>query len=252
MPLIFSTLQLILALMRSTLPWLSVRWSPHRVGAHDMLREKRMPDEAKARGNAQDMLTSGRCAERERSASEVTRHNTGSPEPDGGLARPPLEESRAAGLPPPKAHVPSDATWQSQHGTQTPTPVDQVLVCSAVSGASSDPRQSRATHGGDRRGESVHPTPTITAGWHASPHQQSPPASAHMDTQTRQPCKTSARPSHPTRTGTADAGTPGLGTPMGSQTVSSHRGISPRTFLLGCHRGGLSPPQIPPPVHAEG
>jgi len=217
-----------------------------------MLREQRRPAEAQARGNAPERLTSGRCAARERRASEVTRHNTGSRAPAGGLARHPLEARRAAWLPPPHAPVPSDATGRRPNGTHPPQPGEHVLVGAAVRGASGDPRPSRATHGGERRGAIVPPTPTMTAGWHASPHQQRPPASAHRDPPTRKPCKTSARPAHPTRTGTADAGTPGLGTPMGRQTVAAHRGMSPRTCLWGCHRGGLAPQHMPPPVHAEG
>jgi len=38
--------------------------SPHGVGANRMPRGKRMPEEAKAWGSAQDMLTSGRYLER--------------------------------------------------------------------------------------------------------------------------------------------------------------------------------------------
>jgi|SRR6266850_4392645 len=43
---------------------LSVRLVPHGGGANRMRRGRRMPEEAKARGNALDMLTSGRCRER--------------------------------------------------------------------------------------------------------------------------------------------------------------------------------------------
>jgi len=39
-------------------------WSPRRGGANRMRLGRRMPEEAKAWGNAQDRLTSGRCAER--------------------------------------------------------------------------------------------------------------------------------------------------------------------------------------------
>jgi hypothetical protein len=39
-------------------------WSPHRVGANRMPLGRRMPEKAKARGNTQDMLTSGRYLER--------------------------------------------------------------------------------------------------------------------------------------------------------------------------------------------
>ena len=38
--------------------------SPHGVGANRMPRGRRMPEEAKAWGSAQDMLTSGRYSER--------------------------------------------------------------------------------------------------------------------------------------------------------------------------------------------
>jgi len=38
--------------------------SPHRVGANRMPRGRRMPEEAKAWGSSQDMLTSGRYLER--------------------------------------------------------------------------------------------------------------------------------------------------------------------------------------------
>ena len=38
--------------------------SPHGEGANRMPRERKMPEEAKARGNARDMLTSGRYSER--------------------------------------------------------------------------------------------------------------------------------------------------------------------------------------------
>jgi hypothetical protein len=40
------------------------RRSLHGVGASRMLLERRMPEEAKAWGNARDRLTSGRYAER--------------------------------------------------------------------------------------------------------------------------------------------------------------------------------------------
>jgi hypothetical protein len=63
-----------------------------------MPRERRIPEEAKAWGNAQDMLTSGRCAERESGESEATSQNAGSQEPDGGLAREPMDQSPAACL----------------------------------------------------------------------------------------------------------------------------------------------------------
>ena len=94
-----------------------------------------MPEEAKARGSALDMLTSGRYLERESGESEATSQNTG-PVPDGGLARHCLDESPSACLPPPKADLPSHVRWTCQNGTQTSEVVDEVMVCTAVSGAS--------------------------------------------------------------------------------------------------------------------
>ena len=120
-----------------------------------------MPEEAKARGNALDMLTSGRCPERYRGESEATSQHTGAQDPDGGLARHPLEESPAPCLPPPKANVPSHATWRCQNSTQAPKPAMQVLVCTTVCGASGDPRQSRETYSGHRWGESAPTSPAM-------------------------------------------------------------------------------------------
>jgi hypothetical protein len=82
-----------------------------------MPRERKMPEEAKARGSARDMLTSGRYSERYSGESEATSQNAGAKEPDGGLARHPLDESPPTCLPPPKANVPSPATWRCQDGT---------------------------------------------------------------------------------------------------------------------------------------
>src|SRR5256885_16566527 len=45
--------------------------SPSRAGAHRMLWERRMPEEAKARRNALDMPTSGRSSERQSGESEA-------------------------------------------------------------------------------------------------------------------------------------------------------------------------------------
>src|SRR5215475_7291886 len=104
-----------------------------------MLLERRIPEEANAWGNAQERLTSGRCAERKSGESEATSQHAGSREPDGGLARDPLDQSPAACLPPPKANLPSHATWRSQDSTQTPKPVEQVLVRSTLSGTSRHP-----------------------------------------------------------------------------------------------------------------
>lgn len=67
-----------------------------------------MPEEAKALGNTEDMLTSGRYPERKSRESEATSQNTGVL-PDGGLASHSVDASPAACLPPPKAHLPSHA-----------------------------------------------------------------------------------------------------------------------------------------------
>src|SRR5262245_19412207 len=112
--------------------------SPHRGGANRMRRERRMPEEAKAWGNAQDTLTSGRYSERYSHESEATSQYTGAI-PDGGLARHPLEEGPSARLPPPKADLPSHALWSRQNSTQAPETVGEVMVCPAARGASCDP-----------------------------------------------------------------------------------------------------------------
>src|SRR5262245_43550107 len=128
-----------------------------------MLLERRSPEEAKAWGNAQDRLTSGRCAARASGESEATSQNAGSQEPDGGLARDPMDQGSSACLPPPKTNVPSHATRRCQDSTETPKPVEQVLVRSALSGTSGHPRQSGTTHGGHGWGEIVATTSAITA-----------------------------------------------------------------------------------------
>src|SRR5262249_29620196 len=112
-------------------------------------------------------------------------------------------------LPPPKTHLPSHATWPCQNGTQTPKPVAQVLVRPFVRSAACEPRQSWQAHSGGRWDKIVNPVPTTPAGWPASTHQQGHPAEAHVDSETREPCKATARASNPTRKGTTDLGTAG-------------------------------------------
>lgn len=75
--------------------------------------ERRMPEEANARGNALDRLTSGRYPERYSHESEAQSQNTG-PVPDGGLARHAVEEHPPACLPPPQdvSSRPLDVTLQ--------------------------------------------------------------------------------------------------------------------------------------------
>ena len=81
---------------RRNLQWPSLRRSPQRVGANRMLLERRSPEEAHAWSHAQDRLTSGRCAARESGESEATSQNAGSQEPDGGLARDPMDQGSSA------------------------------------------------------------------------------------------------------------------------------------------------------------
>src|SRR5439155_6182945 len=126
--------------------------------------------------------------------------------------------------------------WPCQNGTPTPKPVAQVLVGPFVSGAACEPRPSRQAHSRDRWDETVNPVPTTPAGWSAATHQQGHPAAAHVDPETREPGKASARDSHPTRKGTADMGTAGLRTRVGSEILSPHVQTWPRHT---CHPWGL-------------
>src|SRR5215510_2803295 len=99
-----------------------------------MRRGQRRLEAANAWGNAQDKLTASRCAERESGESEAMRQNTGTI-PEGGLARHAMAESPTAGLPPPKADVPSHATWHDQDGTQAPETAHEVMVGTGTRGA---------------------------------------------------------------------------------------------------------------------
>src|SRR5919109_3691767 len=104
-------------------------WSLPSVGANRMPCGRRMPEEAKAWGNAQDMPTSGRYLARESGESEAMRQNSGSL-PAGGLAKHSVAESPPACLPPPKAAGPSHEAWRCQHGTQASEATGEVMVCS--------------------------------------------------------------------------------------------------------------------------
>src|SRR5262249_15457561 len=96
-------------------------------------------------------------------ASHKMRIPIRSREPDGGLARDPMDQGSSACLPPPKANLPSHATRRCQDSTSTPKPVEQVLVRSALRGTSGHPRQSGKTHGGHCWGEVGATTSAITA-----------------------------------------------------------------------------------------
>jgi hypothetical protein len=211
-----------------------------------------MPEEAKARGNAQDRLTSGRGSARESPESEATSHNTGSTDPAGGLASHPMEESPSACLPPPKAHGPSHEGWRCPNGTQPPKPAEQILVGPFVRGAPCDPRSPRATHGGDRRGDVTNPGPTMAPGWPTPAHQHCHPAEAHLDAKTWEPCKASTWHATPTRKGATDVGTPGFRARVGRPTVGPLLWLSPGTVLVGGHGRRLSSHHISAPASAHG
>jgi hypothetical protein len=199
-----------------------------------MRLESRMPEAAKAWRNTQDRLTSGRDSERESHESEAMCQNTGLV-PEGGLARHRVEERAATCLPPPKADVPSRATGRGQNRTQASEVAREGMVCSTVSGASYSPGQPGKTHRGDRWGQAPHTAPTMATGHHATPRWHRHRAQTPLDTQTWFKDGTApigyADPSGP---GTANSSTPSLGTRMGSQTVTAHLGLSPRTvaYLL--------------------
>src|SRR5919198_2388217 len=200
-------------------------------GASRMLLESRMPEAAKAWGNARDRLTSGRYAERESHESEARCQNTGRV-PEGGLARHRVEESAAPCLPPPKADVPSRATRRCQNCTQASEVAREVMVCSTVSGASYHSGQPGETHRGDRWGQDSHPAPTMATGPRATPRWHRHRAQTHLDTQTWvKDGKAPTGHSNPNGPGTANARAPSLGTRMGSQTVTAHLRLSPRTVL---------------------
>ena len=200
-------------------------------GASRMLLESRMPAEATAWRNTQDRLTSGRYAARESHASEARGHNTGLV-PEGGLARHRVEESAAPCLPPPKADGPSRATGRCQNGPQAAEVAREGLGCSTVSGASSYPGQPGETPRGDRWGQAPHPAPPRATGQHAPPRWHRHRTQTHLDTQTwvkdGQAPTGHADPSGP---GTANRSMPSRGTRMGSQTVTAHLWLSPRTVL---------------------
>jgi len=143
-----------------------------------------------------------------------------------------VEENPAACLPPPKADLPSRATGRCQNRTQASEVAREVMVCSTVSGASYYPGQPGETHRGDRWGQDSHTAPTMAAGQHAPPRWHRHRAQTHLDTQTWvNDGKAPTGHSDPSGPGTANGSTPSLGTRMGSQTVTAHLWLSPRTVL---------------------
>src|SRR5262249_43293793 len=118
----------------------------------------------------------------------------------------------APGLPPPKTDLPSHAIWTGQDSTQTATTAGQVMVCTPIGGASGDPRQSWETHGRHRWGQVADPSATPGVGHRAGPPWHRHTAPSHLDPEAGQLRTASARDSHPSRQGTADAGAPSVGT----------------------------------------
>ena len=222
-----------------TSQWLS----EFSVGANRRLLGRRRPEEAHARGHARDRLTSGRCPDRDSHASEAMRHNTG-PVPEGGLARPPLEEGPAAGLPPPKTAILSHATWRGQDSTHAPAMAGDVMVCTAAGGASCDPRPPRATPRRPRGEEVPHATPTLATGQREGARWPGHAAETHVDSQARAHRKATARHANPTRQGAAAPGAPRLGPRRGSHAGPADRRLSPRTLRLGGESGHLQPAQV--------
>jgi hypothetical protein len=211
----------------------SPRWrrSLDGVGASRRLLESRRPEDAQAWRNTQDRLTAGRDSARESPESEAPSPNQGLV-PDGGLARQSMEESPAAGLPPPQTDVPSRATGRGQNGTPASAVALVVRVCSTVSGASYPPGQPGATHRGDRRGHAPHTAPTMAAGPRARPRWHRHRPQTHRDTQTwLKDGKAPIGQATPSGPGTANGSTPRLGTRLGSPTVTAHLGLAPRTVL---------------------
>ena len=212
-----------------------------------------MPEEAKAWGNAQDMLTSGRCAERESRESEATSQNTGSPEPDGGLAR--ASPGRKV-----QRHVfrlQKRIYQATQRGdVRTVRKLQNLLSKSwyarllAVRRVTQDNRGQ--THGGDRRGEIVQPRPTIAAGRRAPAHDKATPLRRiwipKRGTSEKRPLGIPTLHERARQTLVRQALEPEW-----EAKLSAHfYGFRPGTVLLGCHCSGLSTHQISTPAYAQG
>src|SRR5262249_24103458 len=123
-------------------------------------------------------------------------------------------------------------TGRCQNRTQASEVAREVMGCSTVSGASYYPGQPGETHPGGRRGQDPHTAPTMATGQHATPRWHRPRAPTHLETQKGfKDGKAPTGHSDPSGPGTANGSTPSLGTRMGSQTVTAHLWLSPRTVL---------------------
>jgi hypothetical protein len=218
-------------------------WSPHGGGATRRRWGRRRPEEAKARGQALETLTSGRCRDGERGASAAMRQHPGSV-PDGGLASHPLDARSPACLPSPQAAFPRHATGPGQRSPPRTAGGDQVVVGPAPGGASCPPREPRQTPRGPRWGAGTAPPSTGAPGHRALSRRPSPPAATHVEPPTRAPRQAPLGHSHPRREGTAPRRTPSLGTGLGRQVGAADRRRSPRTLLLGGERSPRSPAAV--------
>ena len=171
--------------------------------------------------------------------SEATRQNTGRV-PDGGLAR----------------HRPGSKVQRhvfrlqkriyratQREDVRTVHKLQKLLVKSwyarllAVRRITQD---NRGKHTAGIDGVKIpHTAPTMATGQRRYTSMAPPPRSTHLDTETWIPDKAPAGHSNPNGPGTANVRAPSLGTCMGSQTVTAHLWLSPRTVLPGCHRSHL-------------
>jgi hypothetical protein len=215
-----------------------------------MRRGKRRREAANAWRQAQERRTSSRCAARASGASEAMRQNTG-PGPAGGLASQAMAAGTTACLPPPKADVPSHATWSAQDGPEAAKPAHAGMVCTIARRAARPPSASWETHRGPCWGAVPHRRATLAP--------RHPPPSRWPGHATATPVETDAWPERhtppgaatPTRQGTADSGTPRPGTRLGSAALAADLWLAPRARVLGGHRSQLPPAHLSAPVRAQ-
>ena len=113
------------------------------------------------------------------------------------------------------------------------------MVCSTVSGASDHPGQPGETHRGYRWGQVPHTAPTMALANAIHLEGTATPLRRIWIPKRGSRSKAPTGHSNPNGQGTANASAPSLGTRMGSQAVTAHLWLSPRTLLPGCHRSHL-------------
>ena len=212
--------------------------------------ERRMPEEANARGHTLERLTSGRYAERDSPASAAQSQHTG-PVPEGGLASHAVEDKPPAYLPPPQAEVPRHATWRCQNGTQAADTAGEVLVCPAAGGASDQPRSPWQAYRGYRWREVPHARWTVATGPIPSSRWPGDAGAPHLAPRAWECGKAPPGSSNPTGKGAADVRAPSPRTRLGSDAVAADLWRSPGTFLWGGHRSPLQPSPVSAAVRAQ-